>query len=276
MNESQSVDDALRPVRAAVGSLVAAVEGADERLSPRSATPAAIPAALRDITLMRERAVELVARIDDASARLSGIEQEQYDPRRFDPGRWPERQQAISRELEWRPLDGAMSWLTVWARAFLTGCADEADRLVAEPFALPPQAAWCPDRLSTAPDALQARSVERLAPLLRYLVDGAPLDGRESVPADVRSRAAVLHGRLVLYAGRDGVEGLLERAQQVAGADDAEVLAARAALARARAAGTAGTAGAIGAGADAAQADEAAALARRAWDAERCAAAAVE
>jgi len=267
MNEPKSIDDALRPVRAAAGSLIGAVERADERLSLRNATPAAIPAALRDITLMRERAVELVARIDDASARLSEIEQEQYDPRRFDPGRWPERQQAISRELQARPLDGAVSWLTVWARAFLTGCSDEADRLVAEPFALPPEAAWCPDRLSTAADARQARSVERLAPLLRYLVDGAPLAGRESVTADVRSRAAVLHGRLVLHAGRDGAEELFERAQHLAGADDAEVLAARAALARARAAT---------AGADGAQADEAAALARRAWDAERCAAAAVE
>ncbi len=267
MSEPVSTDRALRSVREAAQSLISAVGQADEQLSSDHVSAAAILAALDELTRLRERAGELIARVDDASARLAEIGQELYDPRHFDADLWPERRQAISRELQASPLDGAVAWLTAWARAFLTGCSEEAERLVAEPFALPPEAAWWPDRFAVAADALQARSVVRLAPLLRYLVDGAPLGGRTSVPADVRSLAAVLHGRLVLQAGRDGGPELLERAQQLAGHDDAEVLAARAALIRLNAA-AAGTA--------AAPADEAASLARRAWQAERCAAAAVE
>ena len=183
----------------------------------------------------------------------------------------PSDRRQSSRELQASPLDGAASWLTAWARAFLTGCSDEADRLLGGPFELPPEAAWCPDRLAVAPDALQARSVERLAPLLRYLADSAPLGGRGSVPSDVRAHAAVLHGRLALNADRDGVLELLEHAQYLVGHDDAEVLAAQAALARLRpvAADTAPNTAA-------ARADDPATLARRAWQAERCPAAAVE
>ena len=196
MNESESIDQALRPVREATESLVSTVGP-----PPGQVHTAAIPAALRTLTLVRERVSELAARIEDASAQLCELEKTLYDPRHFDPAGWPERQEAIARELQRSPLDGAASWLTAWARAFLTGCPDEAERLVVEPFALPPEAAWCPDRFCTAQDALQARSAERLAPLLAYLADGAPLADRESAPADVRVRAAVLHARLTLDRG---------------------------------------------------------------------------
>jgi hypothetical protein len=278
MNEPESMEGALRPVREAAQSLVSAVGHADERLSSDRASAPAILAALDELTRLRERAGELIARVDDASVRLAELEQELYDPRHFDAGRWPERRLAISEKLQASPLDGATSWLTAWARAFLAGCPEEAERLVAEPFALPAEAAWYPDRFGAAADALQARSVERLAPLLRYLADGAPLGGHASAPADVRSLAAVLHGRLVRQAGRDGGQELLERAEQLAGHDAAAVLAARAALTRMKAA--AADAEAVqapdAAGAEAAQPDDAASLARQAWQTERCPAAAVE
>ena len=283
MNEPEHLDQALRPVREAAASLVAAVEQAAGPLTPGPASATAIAAALHEISLMRERADELVGCIEDASVSLAQLKQELYDPRHFDPGRWPERQQAISWELQAHPLDGASSWLTAWARAFLAGCPEEANRLVTEPFSLPAEAAWGPDRFGVAADALQARSAVRLAPILTYLAGGAPLGGRaagvstrapdealggraavparEAVPADVRARAAVLHARLLLQAGPDGVAELLGRAAQLAGPDNAEVLAARAALTRMHP----GTAG-----------DDAAWRPRQAWEAERCAASAVE
>jgi Tetratricopeptide repeat len=287
MTEPDRVDQALSPVREAAASLVVTVAQAAVQLMPQRVPATAIAAGLNGLTLMRERASELVDLIDHASSRLAQLKQELYDPRRFDPERWPERQQAISWELQAHPLDGASSWLAAWACAFLTGCPAEADRLVTEPFPLPAEAAWCPDRFGVAADALQARSVSRLAPILTYLADGGPLGGRALVPADVRARAAVLHGRLVLQAGPDGVAELLDRAEQLAGGDDAEVLAARAALARmhnadAAAGGpgqldaAAGGLGQLDAAAGGPGQLDAAPLARRAWEAERCPAAAVE
>ena len=266
-SEPENVAGTLRPVRDAAVSLATTLGRAILHSGNSVNLAAAVPVAHTQILLARQRASELVDRIDEAAAWLAELEETLRDPRRFDPGRWPERQRAISEQLRAKPLDGARSLLGAWARAFLVGCPDEAERLAAGPFELPAEAAWLPDRIRTAPDALQARSVARLAPLLDYLADGAPLAGQDSVPADVCAQAAVLHARLLLPTDPDGAARLLDRARQLAGRDDAEVLAARAALTRTQISN-----GSV----ESAPAEDAVALARQAWQEERCAGAAVE
>ena len=132
---------------------------------------------------------------------------------------------------------------------------------------LPPEALWCPDRLAVATDALTARSGQRLAPLLRYLAEGAPLAGRPAVPGQLRMRAQILRARLLMRAGQpQPATELVGLASQADGQQEAEVLAARSVLARLWPPG----ASAPVAGPDSA------ALAQAAWKAERCPAAAVE
>ena len=209
----------------------------------------------------------LLERLDETSHWLSAWEAAALAARDFDPQTWPERRDALAARLAADPAAGAADWLAAWARAFLLGCPAEADRLAAEPFKLPPEALWCPDRLAAAPDALTARSGQRLAPLLRYLAEGAPLGGRPAVPGALRVRAQILRARLLIHAGQPrAATEVLGLASQAEGQQEGEVLAARAALARLwpREAG--------------AHADgpDSAALARAAWQAERCPAAAVE
>lgn len=312
-----AVGRALRTTLEAAGELArSASQVAGE---PRSGADAAttIPAARLALSRLRDQARDLLARLDDADTRLSTLETAARTARSLDPGLWPQRRDAIAAKLAAGPLDGAATWLAAWARAFLLGCPAEADRLVTEPFRLPPEAAWCPDRLGTAGDALTARSVRRLEPLLRYLAAGAPLGDGTAVPDDLRARALIMQARLLLHAGQPAAAaGLITQAGSADHRHEAEVLAARAAMVRLRgepgqpeaAAAAAKIAGGarIAANPDitraaadlarhptpemeaataafaAAQAradvlaEEAAALARRAWQAERCAATAVE
>lgn len=256
-----AVGRALRTTLEAAGELArSASQVAGE---PRSGADAAttIPAARLALSRLRGQARDLLARLDDADTRLSMLEAAARTARSLDPELWPERRDAIAAKLAAGPLDGAATWLAAWARAFLLGHPAEAERLVTEPFRLPPEAAWCPDRLGTAGDALTARSVQRLEPLLRYLAAGAPLGDGTAVPDDLRARALIMQARLLLHAGQPAAADLITQAGSAGHRHEAEVLAARAALVRLR--GEPGQ-------------PEAAALARRAWQAERCAATAVE
>lgn len=208
----------------------------------------------------------MLTRLDDTDHGLSVLEKT-VTADSLDPERWPQRRDAIAAELAADPGNGGAAWLTAAARAFLTGRLGEVDRLVSEPFALPVEVSWSQDRMSTAPDALRARSLPRLEPWLRYLAVGAPLGDRSAVSGDLQARALTLHARLLINENQPGAPAaaadLLERASRLDGSHEAEVLAARAALARLAAP-------------EAARAEPAASLARRGWEAERCAATAVE
>lgn len=230
---------------------------------------AAIRMARRAIAELRDQALELLARLDDTDHGLTALEKT-VNVDNFDAERWPQRREAIAAELAADPGKGGVAWLTSAVRAFLTGRPDEVDRLVDEPFALPVEVSWGPDRLSTAPDALRARSLPRLEPWLRYLAAGAPLGAGPAASGELQARALTLHARLLMSGSQPGAEALaaatelLESASRLDGSPEAEVLAAQAALAR------------LGAPAAPAQAETAATLARRAWEAEHCVAAAVE
>ena len=256
----ETLADAAGKLRAAAGQLTSLVRDGAEG-------SAAIQAVSTALGQLRDQARGFLSQLDDTDRRLSLLEEEAAQASRFDPRLWPRRLDAIAGQLAADPVAGSASWLAAWASAFLEGCQAEADRLVSEPFPLAPEAAWCPDRLSVAPDALSARSVPRLAPLLRYLAAGAPLGTRQAAADDARARALILHARLIMAAGQAGAAELIEQAGQLGGAPEAEVLAARAALAR-TATGAAGQ--------ERARDEQAASLARRAWEAGQCAAAAVE
>ncbi len=203
MPDTGGVDGALRPVLDAAGELARSAARAAEEVR-RGGAAAAVPAARAAANRLRGQAQDLLIRLDDAGARLSALEAAALTARSHDPELWPERREAIAAKLAAGSPDGAAAWLAAWARAFLLGCPAEAERLVGEPFRLPPEAAWCPDRLSTASDALTARSVQRLEPLLRYLAAGAPLAGRAWLAGDLRARALIMHARLLLQAGQPG------------------------------------------------------------------------
>jgi tetratricopeptide (TPR) repeat protein len=264
VSDVDAVDRALQPLLEAAGELArSASQLREETLGDHDAA-AAVPAAQLAVAQLRGQARDLLARLDETGARLSVLEEAALTARSHDPELWPERRDAIAAKLAADPLDGAAAWLAAWARAFLFGCPAETERLVTEPFRLPPQAGWCVDRLGTATDALTARSVQRLAPVLRYLAAGAPLGDRPAVADDLRAHALILHARLLLQARQQGAEDLLEQASAADHHHEAEVLAVRAAMAR------------LSAPPATAQADATDALARQAWKAERCAAAAVE
>jgi tetratricopeptide (TPR) repeat protein len=270
------VDRALVPLAEAAGDLAASARQAAEARRGRGEPADAIPAARESMARLREQARAFIARADDADSWLAALAETGGSAREFDPAAWPARRDALAAGLAAAPLDGAAAWLAAWARAFLLGCPAEADRLATGPFALPPEAAWCPDRLAVATDALAARSLPRLAPLLRYLAAGAPLGGRLAGPDDLRARARILHARLLIEAGQhEAAKDLLGHTGQD-GLAGGEVHAARAALARHRVlAGPTGTAAERRGAAQAGQA-VAGARARQAWRAERCAATAVE
>jgi len=253
-----AVDRAFQPFLEAADQLARAASQAAEAARGDDLV-ATMPAARLALARLRSQAEQLVARLDDTDARLSVLEEAALTARSLDPDLWPQRRDAIAAKLAADPLDGAATWLAAWARAFLFGCPAETERLITEPFPLPPDAAWCPDRLGTTTDALAARSVQRLTPVLRYLAVGAPLGDRATVPDDLRAHALIMLARLALQAGQPGAADLLEQASAADHHHEAEVLAVRAAMAR------------LGA-----QAEAADALARQAWKAERCAAAAVE
>jgi len=280
VSDVDAVDRVLSPVLEAAGELArSASQVGEEARGGQDA--AAIPAAQQAVARLRGQARDLLARLDETGTRLSMLEEAALTARSLDPGLWPERRDAIAAKLAADPLDGAAAWLAGWARAFLFGCPAETERLVTEPFQLPPEAGWCPDRLGTATDALAAGSVPRLAPVLRYLAAGAPLGGRTAVTDDLRAHALILHARLLLQAGQPGVADLLEQASAADHHHEAEVLAARAAAARLSAPPGPGAAPpqaaeAEGAPPEGAPPEGAAALARQAWKAERCPAAAVE
>ncbi len=261
MTGVDAVDRALLPLLNAADELARSASQAREEAHGDDDAAAAIPAAQRAVARLRGQAQQLLAQLDETGTQLSALEDAAVTARSFDPELWPGRRDAIAAKLGADPLDGAALWLAAWARAFLFGCPAETERLVTEPFQLPPEAGWCVDRLSTATDALAARSLPRLAPVLRYLAAGAPLAGRALVPDELRAHALVLHARLLLQAGQPGAADLLDQASAADDHHAAEVLAARAAMAR------------LSAQPDP---DAVAKGARQAWKAERCAAAAVE
>ncbi len=142
---------ALRPFVDAADELVKSAVQVTAQM--RNDDPAnTIPAARLAVARLRGQAQELLARLDDTDTRLSVLEEAALTARSHDPALWPERRDAITAKLAADPLDGAAAWLAAWARAFLFGCPAETERLVTEPFRLPPEAEWCPDRLSTATD----------------------------------------------------------------------------------------------------------------------------
>lgn len=266
MSDVDAVDRALLPLLDAAEELARSASQVRDQASGDHDAPPEIPAAQQAVARLRERARDLLARLDDTGIRLAMLEEAAVTARGLDPGLWPARRDAIAAKLAADPLAGAAAWLAAWARAFLSGCPAETERLLAEPFQFPPEAGWYPDRLGTAADALAARSVPRLAPVLRYLAAGAPLGGRAAVPDDVRAHALILHARLLLQAGEPGAAELLDQASATDHHHEAEVLAVRAAMARLSAQP----------GPQAGPPQDATALARQAWRAERCPATAVE
>ena len=267
MSDVDAIDRALRPAVEAADVLARSAAQVAGEVRGQDEPTTTIPAARSVVARLRGQAEDLLARLDSTDARLSELEEAALSARNFDTATWPARRDALAAKLAADPAGGAADWLAAWARAFLLGCPAEADRLATEPFALPPEALWCPDRLAVATDALTARSGERLAPLLRYLAEGAPLGGRSAVPGDLVVRAQILRARLLIEADRpQAATELLGLAGQAGGQQEAEVLAARAVLARLWPPGAHPPV----AGPDSA------ALAQAAWKAERCPAAAVE
>ena len=136
------VDGVLSPVLEAADELARSASQVREEARSGHDAAAAIPAALLAVARLREQARALLARLDDTGARLSVLEEAALTARSLDPDLWPERRDAISAKLAADPLDGAAAWLAAWARAFLFGCPAETERLVAEPFQMPPEAGW--------------------------------------------------------------------------------------------------------------------------------------
>ena len=267
MSDVDAIDRALRPAVEAADVLARSAAQVAGEVRGQDEPTTTIPAARSVVARLRGQAEDLLARLDSTDARLSELEEAALSARNFDTATWPARRDALAAKLATDPAGGAADWLAAWARAFLLGCPAEADRLATEPFVLPPEALWCPDRLAVATDALTARSDQRLAPLLRYLAEGAPLGGRAAVPGDLVIRAQILRARLLIQADRpQAATELLGLAGQAGGQQEAEVLAARAVLARLWPPG----AHTPVAGPDST------ALAQAAWKAERCPAAAVE
>ena len=290
MSDTGPANRVLQPFVVALTDLAKRAARVTDALRDDDEPANTLPDARLAVARLRDQTRDLLARLEAADVQLSVLEQAARAARSQDPELWPDRREAVTEKLATDPLDGAAAWLTAWARAFLSGCPAETERLVTEPFPLPPEAGWCPDRLSTATDALAARSVQRLEPLLRYLAAGAPIADRAAVPDELRAHALIMHARLLLHAGQPGAADLLGQASAAGHHQEAEVLAVRAATARlaakramAEAAAAADQAQAEAAAAAdhaqaeaAAQAELAAAYARRAWQADRRAATAVE
>ena len=177
MSDVDAIDRALRPAVEAADVLARSAAQVAGEVRGQDEPPTTISAARSAVARLRGQAEDLLARLDNTDARLSELEEAALSARNFDTATWPARRDAIAARLAADPAGGAADWLAAWARAFLLGCPAEAP-LATEPFALPPEALWCPDRLAVATDALTARSGQRLAPLLRYLAEGAPLAGR--------------------------------------------------------------------------------------------------
>lgn len=268
----------VRLLQSAVDELTASSARTADQVRAERDRSDAIRAARHGVARIADQVHELIALLAETENQLSAAEK-YAEADQFDPERWTQRQEAITAELANDPVAGSAAWLTAAARALLTGRADEVERLVTVPFALPTEASWGPERLGTAPDALLARSLPRIEPLLRYLAAGAPLGDRLLVPGEVRARALVLHARLLAQANWPEAAGLLQRAVLIGGLPEAELLAAQATLARlASSARTVEPEQPLreARGEDGAQAEDAAALARRAWRDGPCAAAAVE
>jgi hypothetical protein len=290
VSDTDAAGRVLQPFVVAARDLAKSADRVTGGLAGEDEPANTLPDARLAVARLRDQARDLLARLDDADAQLSVLEEAALTARSQDPKLWQDRREAVTEKLATDPLDGAAAWLAAWARAFLSGCPAETERLVTEPFPLPPEAGWCPDRLSTATDALAARSVRRLQPLLRYLAAGAPVAGRVAVPGELRAHALTMHARLLLHAGQPGAADLVKQASDTDRRRDAEILAVRAATARLAAERAAKEAAVQAdhpqaqseAQADhaqavaAAQAELAATLARKAWKAERCAATAVE
>src|SRR5205823_13111971 len=104
---------------------------------------------------------------------------------------------------------------------------------------------------------------------------------RATVTDDLRAHALIMHARLLLHADQPGAADLLRQASAAGRLPGGELMAARAAMARLSVErGRDGTQAGIPAQAadttPGTGAADAAALARLAWETERCAAAAVE
>jgi tetratricopeptide (TPR) repeat protein len=159
--------------------------------------------------------------------------------KRFSADTWTLRARELRANLERDPIAGARRWLDAWTEAVATGYVEEARRLTVEPFRLPPEAVWWPNRLAVALEALERRDPDGWAAVGTYLSGGAELKGQRSIEVSRAGALLLLESRLRTSASSDGAgldiaEALVNRAADLLGADDCNVLAARSAVARHR------------------------------------------
>jgi hypothetical protein len=98
--------------------------------------------------------------------------------KRFSADTWTLRARELRANLERDPIAGARRWLDAWTEAVATGYVEEARRLTVEPFRLPPEAVWWPNRLAVALEALERRDPDGWAAVGTYLSGGAELKGQ--------------------------------------------------------------------------------------------------
>jgi tetratricopeptide (TPR) repeat protein len=144
---------------------------------------------------------------------------------------------AIAAELARDPGAGARTWLHAWIDAVINGRWDEAERLTAEPFHLPPASAWWRDRLWVGLGALRDRDPERWSPISAFLLDAADRPGSAQVDARRRAALMLLEVRIRAQAGLDAdgtaqARELVDRASALLSGTQCDVLAARSMLAR--------------------------------------------
>lgn len=168
----------------------------------------ALWAGIKDLDARRIRFQQALDELDDIDLAIS------YESR-FGAATWPERAARLTSRLTEDPAAGSREWLAAWAGAVHLGRYDEAERLLSDSFPLPSRSGFLPDRLVPMLQAMQsaltaadepewlAQGLRRCEPVLRYLVDGAELDGAAALGGADRRDAAVLLAQWTAAAGRD-------------------------------------------------------------------------
>ena len=179
----------------------------------------------------------LSGQLEDAASRLDIRSAVDDHAKRFNAETWPLRARDLRAALQHDQTSGARLWLDAWTEAVVTGHREEAGRLSSEPFALPPEASWWPNRLTVALDALTRGDPKGWAPIGEYLATGAELGGQSSIEPTRVGALLLLEARLRASESSepsdlDAAQAMVDRAARLLRTGDCNVGAARSAIAR--------------------------------------------
>lgn len=204
----QRVQDLLRELDALASEPLAGTLAGSSGTGAVQQAREALWAGIKDLDARRIRFQQALDELDDIDLAIA------YESR-FGATSWPERAARLTSRLTEDPAAGSREWLAAWAGAAHLGRYDEAERLLSAGFPLPSRLGWLPDRLVSMLQAMQsaltaadepewlAQGLRRCAPILRYFVDGAELDGASALGGTDRRDAAVLLAQWTAAAGQD-------------------------------------------------------------------------